>query len=195
VAYWAIGDVEQTIERMSQSIQADPNSFTPYLLRGLAYQQINNLRPAFEDLTEALQINDNSFVAVFNRAKVSLLLGRNTDAYNQFLRAENLRDDPNLEAEVIYYQAKSALAMGDKNKIVDAWKRLLALPDEKVPQAWSDEAKTYLYPCKGSKCPTFTPSPTLQQTTCQTTFCPTSIPPISTITITPPPLQTVTATP
>jgi tetratricopeptide (TPR) repeat protein len=195
VAYWAIGDVDQTIERMSQSIQSDPNSFTPYLLRGLAYQQINNLRPAFDDLTEALGINDNSFIAVFNRAKVSLLLGRNTDAYNQFLRAENLRDDPNLEAEVIYYQAKSAMAMGDRNKILEAWKKLLALPDEKVPQAWVDEAKSYLYPCKGSKCPTFTPSPTLQPTVCLTTFCPTSIPPISTITITPPFMNSVTPTP
>ena len=195
VAYWAIGDVDQTIERMSQSIQLDPNSFTPYLLRGLAYQQINNLRPAFEDLTEALQINDNSFIAVFNRAKVSLSLGRNTDAYNQFLRAENLRDDPDLEAEVIYYQAKSAMAMGDKIKILDAWKKLLALPDEKVPQAWVDEAKSYLYPCKGSKCPTFTPSPTLLPTACLTTFCPTSIPPMATLTVTPTPTLTVTATP
>jgi tetratricopeptide (TPR) repeat protein len=195
VAYWAIGDIDLTIEKMSQSIQLDTNSFTPYLLRGLAYMQINNLKPAFEDLTEALGINDNSFIAVFNRAKVSLLLGRNTDAYNQFLRAENLRDDPNLEAEVIYYQAKAALAMGDRNKIIDAWKRLLALPNEKVPQAWVDEAKTYLYPCKGSKCPTFTPSPTLQSTACLTTFCPTSIPLVATLTTTPTPIQTITATP
>jgi tetratricopeptide (TPR) repeat protein len=195
VAYWSSGDVQQTLEMMSKSIDLDPFSFTPYLIRGLANVQMNNMNAAADDFTKAIDINDNSFIAVYNRAKVWLGLNRNTDAYNQFLRSEDLLDDESLRAEVIYYQAKSAMAIGDRSLILDAWKRLLALPEGTVNQAWLDEARTYLNPCKGSKCPTFTPSPTVQPTVCKSTYCPTVFPSATISVTTSLPIPTVTPTP
>ncbi len=187
VAYWAANDIDQTMEMMNRSIELDPLSFNPFLIRGLANLEMDNWTAAIEDLTKALTINDNSFDAVYNRAKAFLYQGRNTDAYNQLLRSENLMEDEKWHAEVIYFQAKAAMAMGDRLKTIDAWKRLMSLPEASVPKAYSDQAKSYLYPCNGSTCPTFTPSPTLQPTPCNSTNCPTNLPLPSTNVSTPTP--------
>lgn len=195
VAYWYTGDVQQTIEKMSKSIEIDPFSYTPYLIRGLAELEMNDKIAAADDFSNAIEINDNSFIAVYNRAKVWLDLNKNTDAYNQFLRSEDLLEDESLRAEVIYYEAKSAMAVGNRALIIVAWKKLLALPEGTVKQAWLDEANTFMNPCKGSKCPTFTPSPTIQPTACKSTFCPTAIPSTVTIVTTPIPGTTVTPAP
>lgn len=195
LAYWSLGEVEKTIENMSKAINLDPYSFTPYLTRGLAYIVIGYKKDAADDLTKAVDINDDSFVAIYNRAKVYYDLGRYTDAYNQFLRAEGLLEDESMRAEVIYNEAKSALLVGNRSFILDAWKRLLALPEGTVKQAWADEARTYLKPCTGSKCPTFTPSPIPQPTACLYSYCPTAIPPTLSTGITLTPSMTVTPTP
>lgn len=180
VAYWFSGDVDLTIEMMSKSINFDRFRFTPFLIRGLAYFQKGDFTGAADDLTKAVDINDNSFIAVFTRAQVYLKLDRNTDAYNQFLRAEGLLEDESMQAEVINWQALAAIAMGDRSSAIKAYKRLLALPAGTVNKAWMDEANSYLNPCKGSKCPTFTPSPTLTPTTCRVSACLTVTPTLTT---------------
>ena len=195
LAHWSAGDVEKTIENMSKAIKLDERNFTPYLIRGLAYMVMDNKNAASDDLIKAVEINDNSFIAIYNRAKVWLDLDKKREAYNQFLRSEDLLMDESMRAEVIYYQARAAMAIGERALIIDAWERLLELPEGTVKQAWADEARSYLHPCKGSKCPTFTPSPTVQPTACKYSYCPTGIPTITANVTTITPSSTVTPSP
>lgn len=195
LAHWSAGDVEKTIENMSKAIKLDERNFTPYLIRGLAYMVMDNKNAASDDLIKAVEINDNSFIAIYNRAKVWLDLDKKREAYNQFLRSEDLLMDESMKAEVIYYQARAAMAIGERALIIDAWERILELPEGTVKQAWVDEANSYLHPCKGSKCPTFTPSPTVQPTACKYSYCPTGIPSAAANVTTITPIPTITPSP
>ena len=100
-------------------------------------------------LTKAVSINDNHYEAVFYRAQALLQMKRNTDSYNQFLRAENLAATDQQRAECVYYQAKSAFAVGNRSNIRTAYQRLLEMPADLMPAEWRTEADGYLNPCQG----------------------------------------------
>ncbi len=155
-AYYVAGDVTKALENYNKSISLDTNSFDAYYVRGVTSLQAGNPNGALTDLTKALSINDNHFEAIFYRAQALLQLKRNTDAYNQFLRAETFAPSVELQAQVVYYQAKAAFAVGSNSNLRDAWKRLLALPEESMPPEWRKEAEAYLNPCTGKKCETMT---------------------------------------
>ncbi len=155
-AYWVAGNTEKALEYYNKSIGLDTNSFDAYYIRGMTSLKTGDPNGALTDLSKALEINDNHYRAVYLRAEALLQLKRNTDAYNQFLRAEDLATTDEERAESIYKQVKSAMAVGSRTNIRDAWKRLLALPESVVSDEWRQEADAYLNPCTGKKCETMT---------------------------------------
>jgi tetratricopeptide (TPR) repeat protein len=155
-AYWVAGDSTKALENLNKSISLDTNSFDAYYILGVSAFKSGNPNEALDDLTKALAIDDNHYDAVFYRAQALLQMQRNTDAYNQFLRAEDLAKTDDQRADSVYYQAKSAMAVGNRSNILDAWKRLLALPEDSMEPEWRTEAYNYLHPCKGKTCLTMT---------------------------------------
>jgi tetratricopeptide (TPR) repeat protein len=155
-AYWVAGNTDKALEFYNKSIGLDTNSFDAYYIRGMTSLKTGDPNGALADLSKALEINDNHYQAVYLRAEALLQLKRNMDAYNQFLRSEDLATTDQQRAASIYKQAKSAMAVGSRSNIRDAWKRLLMLPKDVVPDEWRQEADAYLNPCTGKKCETMT---------------------------------------
>lgn len=165
-AYWIAGDTDKALENLNKSVSMDSNSFDAHYILGVSALKAGNPAEAFASLTKAVSINDNHYEAVFYRAQALLQLKRNTDAYNQFLRAGNLAETDEQKAECIYFQARAALAMGDRSKIRDAYRQLLTMPEEEMPEEWRIEADAYLNPCSGTSCATLTATyATMPQTT------------------------------
>lgn len=182
-AYWDVGDTESALEYYRKTISLDTGSFEAYYALGITSLKTGDPNGAYNNLSKALEIDDNHYQAVFARAQALLQLKRNTDSYNQFLRAETLATTDEQRAETIYYQAKSAMAVGNRSNILDAWKRLLALPEGVMLAEWRVEADAYLNPCKGKACETLT-----------ATYKPTGLP-VTLGTITPAPEKSKTPSP
>jgi tetratricopeptide (TPR) repeat protein len=155
-AYWVSGDTAKALENLNKSVGLNTNSFDAYYIIGVTSLKSGNPNDALNNLSKALEVNDNDYQAVFYRAQALLQLKRNTDSYNQFLRAEDLASTDEQRAESVYYRAKAAMAVGSRTSILDAWKRLLALPASSMPAEWRVEADAYLNPCKPDKCATLT---------------------------------------
>lgn len=155
-AYWVAGNTDKALENLNKSISMDTNSFDAYYILGVTSFKSGDPANALNYLTKALDINDNHYEAVFYRAQALLQLKRNTDAYNQFLRAEDLSTTDEDKAACIYYQARAALAIGSRSNINDAYKRLMAMPESVMPAEWRTEAYNYLNPCKPKQCATLT---------------------------------------
>ena len=90
--------------------------------------------------------------AVYQRGMAYHYLKRYHDAYNQFLRAENLAKDGKQKADAIYQQAKTATTGKLDGFARTSWRNLLKLPEGDVLPIWIQEANFYLYPCKGDQC-------------------------------------------
>lgn len=151
-AYWAAGEDTKAVENLEKSMSMSSSSFDVYYIRGVTNIKLGRYMDALNDLTKALAINDKSFEAVFQRGMAYHYLKRYHDSYNQFLRAENLATTNKQKVDAIYQQAKTASTGKLDGFARTAWKKLLALPESDVPAVWIQEAKFYLYPCKGDQC-------------------------------------------
>lgn len=128
------------------------SSFDVYYIRGVTNLKLGKYMDALDDLTKALAIDDNSYEAVYQRGMAYHYLKRYHDAYNQFLRAENLAKDGKQKADAIYQQAKTATTGKLDGFARTSWRNLLKLPEGDVLPIWIQEANFYLYPCKGDQC-------------------------------------------
>ncbi len=152
IGYFAAGNIDKAMENLNEALRLEPKQYQALVTRGIIRLDEGKLLDSVEDFTDALKVNDNGFDAVYYRGKAYMALRKYYDAYNQYLRAENLAPTPIKKAECIYLQAKAATARGDRAFYIDSWTRLLAEPAENMPIEWRIEAELAITPCDGDAC-------------------------------------------
>eukprot|EP00123_Amoebidium_parasiticum_P016084 comp23282_c0_seq1/m.38135 comp23282_c0_seq1/g.38135 ORF comp23282_c0_seq1/g.38135 comp23282_c0_seq1/m.38135 type:complete len:481 (-) comp23282_c0_seq1:713-2155(-) len=85
------GNYEAALEKFSQVIDKDGNSFAAYDQRATVYQAVGRTKNALADLEKAVQLNPKLLKAWIKRATLEIKLGRFADAEESL---EHVKDDP-----------------------------------------------------------------------------------------------------
>lgn len=78
------GDYQEAIEAATAIIEEYPEAAEAYLLRGVAYSQVNNINRAIDDFTRAIRILPYDWTAYTFRAGVYAQSGQIGDALNDY---------------------------------------------------------------------------------------------------------------
>jgi tetratricopeptide (TPR) repeat protein len=84
------GDVQTAVDLLTLAIKADPNNYSYYNDRGVAYKRTGDLEKALSDYTKALEIKPDYAHALNNRGMLYLQQGRNDKAIQDFEAALKL---------------------------------------------------------------------------------------------------------
>lgn len=81
---------QETIQRCTTSIKANPNDYKAYNEIGIAYYDLKDYKKAIRYYTKALQLNPNDGETYFNRGKCYEALGDTVKAQADFTKAKKL---------------------------------------------------------------------------------------------------------
>ena len=84
------GDYDEAIDAATAMIELYPDAAEVYLLRGIAYRQMNNINRAIDDFTRAINILPYDWTAYTFRADVYGQSGKTGDALNDYDKAIEL---------------------------------------------------------------------------------------------------------
>lgn len=76
--------------KLDEAAQITPILAMTYNNRGSSYHEAGQIKLAIDDYTEAIRLNPNMGAAFYNRATAFALLGKNSEAKRDLLRAEAL---------------------------------------------------------------------------------------------------------
>ena len=193
MAYNAAGQYQPAVDLLTKAINANPHNANAYYQRGLAYLNLQQGSSAQTDFKSAISYDSSNFDAQLGLARALDLQGKFRDAYIQMDQVVYpLAKTDTTKAQVYYYEALYLEEFGDalsKQGAVNAFTKLIALPEDVMPADWRTQAFQYL-----KITPTFTPTLT---PTITPTFTATSIStskPKATTTPTPSPTRQITPT-
>ena len=158
-------DVALAVLERAQSI--DDELAIAHYYHGLLSLRLDDTNQAVNDLYIARTIEPENFMFNIWFGIALYFDGRNEDAYRQIDASESLiRMDDELGI-FYYYRGKVGLELSQYDTVKDAWRALIELPVDAVPQDWLDEAEEYFRPPTETPTPSNTPTQTL-------TFTPTN---------------------
>lgn len=102
--YFEQGQTTVALDEIKQSLAADPTYASAYVLRGLVYMRMNDVKLAEDSFRRALQINPRDPDALHNYGWFTCQQGRQAEAIELFQRA--------LASPVYGGQAKTLMAKG-----------------------------------------------------------------------------------
>jgi tetratricopeptide (TPR) repeat protein len=194
MAYNEAGQYQKAVAALTKAIDADRQNTQAYYQRGLANLNSQDGSAAQADFKAALNINPFDFDSQLGLARALDLQGKYRDAYIQVdQKALPLAKTDATKAQVYYYEALYLEEFGDtlsKQGATNAWTKLIALPEDVMPEDWRTQAFQYL-----KITPTFTPSLTPTITPTATATSKTTKTSASTPTPTPTPAPSKTGTP
>ena len=136
MAYYAKGDLSNSLNAFNRALEADSRLFEAYLQRGVIYTQEEAYQKAQEDLETALSINKESFLANLTLGINYLQLGFAGNAYQQFSISEAYAEEPYDLAQIYYWRAQSLERLDEEVAALRDWQALLRLNPEAVPGEW-----------------------------------------------------------
>jgi tetratricopeptide (TPR) repeat protein len=81
------GDYQETIDAASAIIESNPDAAEAYLLRGVAYTQLNNFNRAIDDFTRSIRILPYDWTSYTFRADAYAQSGKIAEALNDYDKA------------------------------------------------------------------------------------------------------------
>lgn len=69
--YLEKGDYDKVVENCSQVLQQDKDNYGAYILRGLAYTQLEKYQSAVDDFNQVIRIEPNYHYSYFGRGNSS----------------------------------------------------------------------------------------------------------------------------
>ena len=91
--YLEKGDYDKVVENCNQVLQQDKNNYGAYILRGLAYTQIQKYQPAVDDFNQAIRIEPNSHYSYFGRGFAQFHLKKYEQSLADFNQTIKLESD------------------------------------------------------------------------------------------------------
>lgn len=191
-AEYASGNRDQALNACTQGTNVDEENSLSWYYCGLIHLEMGDVGTSVNDLVNAVNLDMLNFDYSIALAKALWADDRLNMAVRQFNSAENILVDDAQRAVVYYYRAQVYEAALNMTEARQDWDRLLALPEDIVPEEWrihAQERWLFFNPPTSTNTPTKTPIPTSTSTLTQT--------PKPTVTPTPTntPTPTTTATP
>jgi tetratricopeptide (TPR) repeat protein len=144
-SYNTIGEYQLAIEVLNLAITADPRNADAYTQRGFAYLNLEKASLAQMDYQEAISLNPEIFDAQLGLARTYNDLGSAEKGYNYIeTKALGKAKTTSQKAEAYYWEAIFLENMNDAAGAKATWSRLIALPEDAMPQAWRDQAFLHL---------------------------------------------------
>jgi tetratricopeptide (TPR) repeat protein len=154
---YATGQYSQSLEALQQALELDSDLSDALLYRGLVYIELDQGQKAVNDIYVAMQTKPRDFDINLSFARALFSAGRLGDSLGQINRGYDMAETDEQMAQVLYWRAQILEAIGNVPSAILDWKRLLALPEEAVPEELRAEAESHI-------AATVTPAPTATET-------------------------------
>ena len=139
-AYAVDGDLEAALRIFEQALLINPANFDVLFQRGRLFLETGEYHKALVDFNLVIEQQPDSFVTAIARSRALLGIEAYGDAYNQLNTIAGDAHSNQEKAELYYLRALSLETLDAQAAIKD-WNRLLALPEELVPEEWLKEAR------------------------------------------------------
>jgi tetratricopeptide (TPR) repeat protein len=156
-ALYATGQYSDSLKALEQALKLDKDLSDALLYRGLVYIELDQGQKAVNDIYVAMQTRPRDFDINLSFARALLSAGRLGDALGQINRGYDMAETDEQMAQVLYWRAQILEAIGNVPSAILDWKRLLALPEEAVPEELRTVAESHI-------AATVTPAPTATNT-------------------------------
>ena len=164
-AYSAAGQYQLAVNTLNKAIDADRRNTDAYIQRGYAYLDLLEGSLAQTDFKLAIIYDPSNFNAQLGLARALDLQKKTGDAYIQMeQKVYPLAKTDATKAQTYYYEGLFLEEIGDKLSLQganNAWTKLIALPEDAMPEDWRTQAFQYL---NVTPTATSTPSPTITPT-------------------------------
>ncbi|MGB6300962.1 MAG: tetratricopeptide repeat protein [Rivularia sp. (in: cyanobacteria)] len=91
--YLEKGDYDKVVENCNQVLQQDKDNYGAYIIRGIAYTQLEKYKPAVDDFNQAIRIQPNSYYSYFGRGFARLHLKEYEQSLADFNQTIKLESD------------------------------------------------------------------------------------------------------
>jgi tetratricopeptide (TPR) repeat protein len=154
---YATGQYSDSLKALEQALTLDKDLSDALLYRGLVYIELDQGQKAVNDIYVAMQSRPRDFDINLSFSRALLSAGRLGDALGQINRGYDMAETDEQMAQVLYWRAQILEAIGNVPSAILDWKRLLALPEEAVPEELRLVAESHV-------AATVTPAPTTTET-------------------------------
>ncbi len=155
-AYEQTGSYDAAIDALTNGFSLDPTQRQIYIYRGLAHLELNQIDLAASDLRNAIDYYPGSFDAHLGLIRIYFIQEHFGDAYLQTETTRPLAQTDHQKALLYYWTGLVQEKRGDRKLANDAWRALLALPENAMTTQMRNDAQVHL---SAVVTPTNTPKP------------------------------------